>query len=98
MKRTRYGNIEDIVLDTKLVTAGGRRAQPPPPAAQRPPRLCRVGSATGGTGAQGSGLGRHSKKVQTARYSHGPDVQQMLYGSERNFGVITSVVVKVHVR
>ena len=33
--------------------------------------------------------------MQTARYSHGPDVQQMLYGSEGNFGVITSVVVKV---
>eukprot|EP01052_Picozoa_sp_SAG31_P012574 SAG31_NODE_738_length_12447_cov_4.809848_6_plen_500_part_00 len=62
MKRTKYGNIEDIVLDIKMVTANGR----------------------------------HSKKIRVARYAHGPDAQQLLFGSEGNFGVITSAVVKVH--
>ena len=62
MKRTKYGNIEDIVVDIKIVTTQGR----------------------------------HSKKMTQPRYAHGPDLQQMLIGSEGNFGVITSVVVHVH--
>ena len=62
MKRTKYGNIEDIVVDIKMVTTQGR----------------------------------HSKKMTQPRYAHGPDAQNMLIGSEGNFGVITSVVVHVH--
>ena len=63
MKRTRYGNIEDIILDIKMVTVHGR----------------------------------HEKKIPVARYAHGSDIQQIIVGSEGNFGVITSVMVKVHV-
>lgn len=62
MKRTKYGNIEDIVVDIKMVTTQGM----------------------------------HSKKMTQPRYAHGPDVQNMLIGSEGNFGIITSVVVHVH--
>jgi alkyldihydroxyacetonephosphate synthase len=62
MKRTRYGNIEDIIINVKMVTSSGR----------------------------------HEKLIPVARYAHGSDIQNMIVGSEGNFGVITSVVVKVH--
>jgi len=62
MKRTKYGNIEDIVVDSRMVTANGLT----------------------------------TKKIAAARYAHGPDMHNMLFGSEGNYGVITSAFVKVH--
>ena len=64
MKRSRYGNIEDMVLNCDLVTA--------------PDGLV------------------HRRLLARARSSHGPEVQQPLFGSEGNFGVIVSATVKVH--
>ena len=89
MKRSRYGNIEDMVLNADLVTAP-------------------CGDI-------------HRRLIATARSSHGPEVQQLLFGSEGtqprtarefavrlrwlsawcvlgagNFGVIVSAAVKVH--
>ena len=64
MKRSRYGNIEDMVLNCDMVTAPD--------------------------GAL------HRRLIARARSSHGPEVQQLLFGSEGKFGVIVSASVKVH--
>lgn len=61
MKKNLYGNIEDLVINTKLVTARGIVE-----------RSCNV-----------------------PRLSCGPDVQQMVLGSEGTLGVITEVTIKL---
>ena len=37
----------------------------------------------------------HQRLIATARSSHGPELQQLLYGSEGNLGMIVSALVKV---
>jgi alkyldihydroxyacetonephosphate synthase len=61
MKKNRYGNIEDIVLDFNVVTADGI-------------------------------IERHDLNP---RESIGSDPRTWLFGSEGNFGIVTSVVVKL---
>lgn len=61
MKKNRYGNIEDLVLDMQVVTAHG--------VVQRP----QIGP----------------------RESIGANPKQVMFGSEGNFGIITSAVVKL---
>ncbi|AKQ69928.1 glycolate oxidase, subunit GlcD, putative [Myxococcus hansupus] len=61
MKKNRYGNIEDLVLDMKVVTAHG--------VVERP----RVGP----------------------RESIGPNPKNFMFGSEGNYGIVTSAVVKL---
>ena len=61
MKRNRYGNIEDIVLDMQVVTAQGVISRP------------RV----------------------TPRESVGTNPKNLMFGSEGNFGIITTAVVKL---
>jgi alkyldihydroxyacetonephosphate synthase len=64
MKRSRYGNIEDMVLNCDLVTAPSGTI--------------------------------HRRLIARARSSHGPELQQLLFGSEGNFGVIVTASVKIH--
>lgn len=61
MKKNRYGNIEDIVLDITVVTADGVI----------------------------------ERKGLNPRESIGVDHRALLFGSEGNFGIITSAVVKL---
>lgn len=61
MKKNRYGNIEDIVLDITVVTADGVI----------------------------------ERKGLNPRESIGADHRTLLFGSEGNFGIITSAVVKL---
>lgn len=61
MKKNVYGNIEDLVISTKLVTPTGVLEQP----------------------------------SNAPRISCGPDVNELLIGSEGNFGVITEAIVKI---
>lgn len=61
MKKNRYGNIEDIVLDITMVTADGTISRP------------QVGP----------------------RESIGTNPKNIMFGSEGNFGIITSAVVKL---
>ncbi len=62
MKKNRYGNIEDIVLEATLVTPTGEIA---------------------------------TRRV-TPRNSTGVQPRVFLFGSEGNFGIITSAVIKIH--
>jgi len=62
MKKNIYGNIEDLLVDVKVVTP--------------------IGTLTRGT----EGI---------PRMSAGPDILQMVLGSEGSFGVITEAVLKV---
>ena len=62
MKKNRYGNIEDIVLEATLVTPTGE-------------------IATRGV---------------TPRNSTGVQPRGLLFGSEGNFGIITTAVIKIH--
>ena len=62
MKKNRYGNIEDIVLEATLVTPTGEIA---------------------------------TRRV-TPRNSTGVQPRGLLFGSEGNFGIITSAVIKIH--
>jgi alkyldihydroxyacetonephosphate synthase len=61
MKKNKYGNIEDIVLDMNVVTADGKLQRS---------NVC-------------------------PRESVGVDPRKMMFGSEGNFGIITSAVVKI---
>ena len=61
MKKNRYGNIEDIVLDMKVVTADGVISRP------------QVGP----------------------RESIGTNPKNIMFGSEGNFGIVTTAVVKL---
>lgn len=61
MKKNRYGNIEDLVLDMQVVTTQGVVARP------------QVGP----------------------RESIGPNPKNFMFGSEGNFGIVTSAVVKL---
>jgi alkyldihydroxyacetonephosphate synthase len=63
MKRTRYGNIEDMIQNATVVTASGDL---------------------------------HTRLLPVPRASHGPELQQLLYGSEGNLGLIVSATAKVH--
>lgn len=62
MKKNRYGNIEDIVLDMQVVTAHG--------VVERP-------------------------SMRAPRESIGANPRNIMFGSEGNFGIITSAVVKL---
>jgi alkyldihydroxyacetonephosphate synthase len=62
MKKNRYGNIEDIVLEATLVTPTGEIA---------------------------------TRRV-TPRNSTGVQPRGLLFGSEGNFGIITTAVIKIH--
>ena len=62
MKKNRYGNIEDIVLEATLVTPTGEIA---------------------------------TRQV-TPRNSTGVQPRGLLFGSEGNFGIITTAVIKIH--
>lgn len=62
MKKNRYGNIEDVVLEASLVTPAGEL----------------------------------ETKSVTPRNSTGVQPRTLLFGSEGNFGIITSAVMKVH--
>jgi alkyldihydroxyacetonephosphate synthase len=61
MRKNRYGNIEDIVVQIKFVTARGTL----------------------------------EKSVAVPRISTGPDIHEIILGSEGILGVVTEVVVKV---
>ncbi|MCP3065071.1 FAD-binding oxidoreductase [Myxococcus sp. K38C18041901] len=61
MKKNRYGNIEDLVLDMRVVTAQGIVERP----------------------------------RQAPRESVGVNPRQYMFGSEGNFGIITTAVVKL---
>jgi len=61
MKKNVYGNIEDILLNTKLVTP----------------------------------MGTVTKSTDNPRVSSGPDLNQMVLGSEGNYGIITEAIVRV---
>ncbi|HAN32433.1 MAG TPA: oxidase [Myxococcales bacterium] len=61
MKKNKYGNIEDIVLDVTAVTASGTL----------------------------------TRKQIAPRESIGTDPKRMMFGSEGNYGIITSAVVKL---
>ena len=62
MKKNMYGNIEDILIDLKFVTAIGT-------------------------------LSRHTEGIP--RCSAGPDVLQMVMGSEGTLGIVTEAVLKI---
>ena len=62
MKKNRYGNIEDIVLEATLVTPTGEIAT----------------------------------RAVTPRNSTGVQPRGLLFGSEGNFGIITTAVIKIH--
>ncbi len=61
MKKNRYGNIEDLVLDMQVVTAHGVIERP----------------------------------LVAPRESIGVNPKQVMFGSEGNYGVVTSAIVKV---
>lgn len=62
MKRQKYGNIEDIVRNFKLVTS----------------------------------VGTFNRNFSAPRVSMGPDFNEVVIGSEGNFGILTEVVIKIH--
>lgn len=62
MKRQKYGNIEDIVKNFKMVTSAGT----------------------------------FDKKCMAPRVSMGPNMIEIILGSEGIFGIVTEVVIKVH--
>lgn len=64
MRKNRYGNIEDIVVKIKFVTAKGTM----------------------------------EKSVQVPRVSFGPDIHQIIMGSEGILGVVTEVVLRLRPR
>jgi alkyldihydroxyacetonephosphate synthase len=66
MKKNRYGNIEDIVVDMQVVTANGV--------------IGRTASGKGGVGP---------------RESVGVNPTAVMFGSEGNFGIITTATVKL---
>lgn len=61
MKKNKYGNIDDIVLNIQIVTS----------------------------------IGTFEKGQNAPRVSSGPDLNQLILGSEGNLGIITEVVFKV---
>lgn len=62
MKRQKYGNIEDIVTNFKLVTS----------------------------------VGTFNKNFSAPRVSMGPNFDEIVIGSEGNFGILTEAVIKIH--
>lgn len=62
MKRLKYGNIEEIVSNIKMVTS----------------------------------VGTFHKKCMAPRVSMGPNMLEVILGSEGIFGIITEVVMKIH--
>ena len=62
MKKNRYGNIEDLLVHVRMVTAKGTL----------------------------------EKSVQVPRISNGPDMHDIILGSEGTLGVITEATFKVH--
>ena len=61
MKKNVYGNIEDIILNVKIVTP----------------------------------MGTVTKNSDYPRISSGPDLNQIIMGSEGNYGLITEAIVRV---
>jgi len=61
MKKNVYGNIEDMLINVKIVTPKGT----------------------------------FTKNHNCPRVSSGPDINQIILGSEGNFGIITEVVLRV---
>jgi alkyldihydroxyacetonephosphate synthase len=61
MKKNKYGNIDDIVINVKVVTS----------------------------------IGTFTKQQNVPRVSSGPDLNQLMLGSEGTLGIITEVVFKV---
>lgn len=62
MKQNKYGNIENIARNIKIVTSAGTL----------------------------------NRKFEAPRVSMGPNVDELILGSEGIFGIITEVVVKIH--
>lgn len=62
MKRQKYGNIEEIVQNFKMVTS----------------------------------VGTFCKKFAAPRVSMGPNLDEVLIGSEGMFGIVTEVAIKIH--
>lgn len=61
MKKNKYGNIDDIIMNVKVVTS----------------------------------IGTFQKEQNVPRVSSGPDLNQLILGSEGALGIITEVVFKV---
>ena len=61
MKKNVYGNIEDMLINVKIVTPKGT----------------------------------FTKAQNCPRVSSGPDINQMILGSEGNFGIITEVTLRI---
>ncbi len=62
MKKTKYGNIEDIVINYSLHTPSGTI----------------------------------KNFIDTPRNSHGSQLDSLIFGSEGNFGIISTVKIKIH--
>lgn len=83
MKKNIYGNIEDIILRIKLVTPTGSWCQAAP--VEMNQRLTSANVITGTV----------ERNCQVPRISVGPDLNQMIIGSEGTFGVVTEAVVRL---
>jgi alkyldihydroxyacetonephosphate synthase len=99
MKKNRYGNIEDIVMEVRVATPSGMLWQHhdhDPTQTQQQQQQRKSGAVSGVTSrASSSDESNSSSYGAFSRVSTGMDLSQVMLGSEGNLGIITSVVLRV---
>ena len=91
MKKNVYGNIEDILVNARVVTPLGMCSAP------LVRSLCGRVTAMSCTAHTTVAAGTLSKGANVPRQSTGPDLLQMVLGSEGTLGIITEAIVRLRV-
>lgn len=91
MKKNVYGNIEDILVNARVVTPLGMCSAP------LVRSLCGRVTPMSCTAHTTVASGTLSKGANVPRQSTGPDLLQMVLGSEGTLGIITEAIVRLRV-